>query len=387
MRFPAYGGVHSLRTSNTEAMVIDMLTLKGYHDVCSFMLSHPYGVDVSLSMIVNVEAVIFWPEDDVLEHWVEIASLTDAEIDVSSWFNSGTENGEKSVNGWTRFRSEDIIGKNIYLWIQIQGGGPYFWLSQANHIFSRLEITSDLGDYALIGSVEFWLTISASKVDCPSGFLFLCPENYFQIGPSSFAWPDSPAYWSLDSLGVNRLSTEEATRLGFPTIQPETQIRGCHWDDSVYAGLRQFHQAKGFDPDSQDIAKHLEYPLFQLANEVEVPFAHIDDGDSDTVFAEDESQYPQTSPTEPDGGNSSSEAGDQDSSISKNHSQNIKSSVGDNHATHSEFPAHQPIAGESPDEPPVPQDEAPASLTFKWLMNIQLALFLTLALSWLYECI
>ncbi|KAF7337140.1 hypothetical protein MVEN_02152000 [Mycena venus] len=185
---PGLQGVHSLRTLNTEAMVIDTLTLKGYHDVCDMNLYHMQSIDILPSMIVNVGAVIFWPKDDVLEHWVEIASLADTEIDV---------------------------------------------------------------------------------------------ENHLRIGPSSFAWPDSPAYWSLDSLGVNRLSTEEVTRLGFPTIQLKTVIEGYYWDDSVYAGLRQFHQAKGFEPDSQDVALHLRLPLYQLSNEIEVPFAHVTEEDSD----------------------------------------------------------------------------------------------------------
>ncbi|KAF7337145.1 hypothetical protein MVEN_02152500 [Mycena venus] len=266
-----------------EAMIIDMLTLKGYHDVCFWVLlhEHNHNTNVSLSMIVNVGAVILWPRDDVLEHRVEIASLTDAEIDVGSWFNSGKGYGEKLENGWTRFRSEDVIGRNIYLWIKLRGADFEFWLSQANHIFSCLEITSDLGDYGLVIQAGFILTILTSKVDCPSGFLFLCPENHLRIGPSSFAWPYSPAYWSLDSLGVNRLSTEEATQLGFPTIQRNTEIDGEYWDDSVYAGLRQFHQAKGFDPDSQDVARHLRLPLYQLSNEIEVPFAHVTEEDPD----------------------------------------------------------------------------------------------------------
>ncbi|KAJ7017337.1 hypothetical protein C8F04DRAFT_920109, partial [Mycena alexandri] len=71
-------------------------------------------------------------------------------------------------------------------------------------------------------------------------------------------------YWSLDPSGANRLSTEEATRRGFPAIRLTTKVFGHYWDTSVYAGLRQFHRAKGFDPDSQDIALHLGLPLFQL---------------------------------------------------------------------------------------------------------------------------
>jgi hypothetical protein len=67
---------------------------------------------------------------------------------------------------------------------------------------------------------------------------------------------------------------EDATALGFPSISLSTNVYGRSWDASVYAGLRQFHQAKGFDPDSQDVARHLHHPLWQLASDMDAPFAH-----------------------------------------------------------------------------------------------------------------
>ncbi|KAJ7017078.1 hypothetical protein C8F04DRAFT_1280051 [Mycena alexandri] len=71
--------------------------------------------------------------------------------------------------------------------------------------------------------------------------------------------------------------SEEATQLRFPSFQLATQVRGSSWDTSVYTGLRQFHQAKRFDPDSQDIARHLGQPLYRLCREVETQFAHMDE--------------------------------------------------------------------------------------------------------------
>jgi sigma54-dependent transcription regulator len=67
---------------------------------------------------------------------------------------------------------------------------------------------------------------------------------------------------------------EDATALGFPSISLSTKILGNSWDASVYAGLHQFHQAKGFDPDSQDVARHLGQSLYQLLSETDAPFAH-----------------------------------------------------------------------------------------------------------------
>ncbi|KAJ7729178.1 hypothetical protein B0H16DRAFT_1275124, partial [Mycena metata] len=71
-------------------------------------------------------------------------------------------------------------------------------------------------------------------------------------------------YWSLDPSGVGRLTVEEATALGFPSLLLSTTVSGFSWDASVYSGLRQFHAVKGFDPDSQDVARHLGYPFYEL---------------------------------------------------------------------------------------------------------------------------
>ncbi|KAJ7889175.1 hypothetical protein B0H13DRAFT_1519028, partial [Mycena leptocephala] len=71
-------------------------------------------------------------------------------------------------------------------------------------------------------------------------------------------------YWSHDSAGVQHLGPEEATALAFPSIQLIINVVEKSWDASVYASLRQFHTAKGFDPNSQDIARHLGHPLFEL---------------------------------------------------------------------------------------------------------------------------
>ncbi|KAJ7755118.1 hypothetical protein B0H16DRAFT_730255 [Mycena metata] len=161
------------------------------------------------------------------------------------------------------------------------------WLSQASHVFGRLQITSNLEDYVRIEDVSFTLAIGDARGVPPTGFLFLCPPKDFQTGPTSFRWPNRPAYWSLDSEGIKALSTEEATRLGFPPFQLTTEIRGRSWDDSVYAGLCKFHQAKGFDPDSQDVARNLGHPLYELSHDVNPPFAHAEEIAADHALNSD----------------------------------------------------------------------------------------------------
>jgi hypothetical protein len=123
-----------------------------------------------------------------------------------------------------------------------------------------------------VDGIGFAIQISGSSRTPPEGYLFLCPTKDLQIGPHTYRWPACPAYWSLDPSRVARLNTEEADDLGFPAMQLKTEIMGYSWDLSVYAGLRQFHQAKGFNPDTQDLARHLCYPLYQLSEELDVPF-------------------------------------------------------------------------------------------------------------------
>ncbi|KAF8145886.1 hypothetical protein K438DRAFT_1608878, partial [Mycena galopus ATCC 62051] len=81
-------------------------------------------------------------------------------------------------------------------------------------------------------------------------------------------------YWSLDPTGVQRLNTDEAKRLGFPLLTFKREISGFSWDRDVYAGLRQYHEAKGFDPNTQELARHLGFPLYQLSSRVDPPFSN-----------------------------------------------------------------------------------------------------------------
>ncbi|KAJ7736613.1 hypothetical protein B0H14DRAFT_3612122 [Mycena olivaceomarginata] len=79
---------------------------------------------------------------------------------------------------------------------------------------------------------------------------------------------------------------------GDRSLEPTIYAWARSWDASVYASLRQFHQAKGFNPDNQNVARHLRAPLFQLSSEVDPPFAHVD---SDEPGSEEETDQPESS--------------------------------------------------------------------------------------------
>ncbi|KAJ7679390.1 hypothetical protein DFH06DRAFT_509868 [Mycena polygramma] len=221
---------------------------------------------------------------------VEIAHLPNADVDWSEiiprsmlrnqWM--GPAAGHAMESGWTRFSVGDIVNSTLRL--HVLDPSPGHWLSQANHIFNRLRITSDFENYLLVRYLDFDVQIS-STTEPTKGYLFVCPRNDLRIAPTTFRWPVCPAYWSLDPSGFQRLGPEEATRLGFPSLHLTMGITGRRWDAETYAGLRRFHEGKGFDPYSPDVAVHLGHRLYQLS------FGHVDA----EVLESDEDHNPELS--------------------------------------------------------------------------------------------
>ncbi|KAF8209402.1 hypothetical protein K438DRAFT_230045 [Mycena galopus ATCC 62051] len=120
------------------------------------------------------------------------------------------------------------------------------------------------------------LQLRKTADDPPAGYLFVCPVKDFRSEPNSVRWPDYPAYWCLDPCGAQPLSPDEATHLGFPSLEFLTWVDFMSSDACVYTGLRNLYKAKGFDPESQDVARHLGQPLYQISN-VRRPCPHVCD--------------------------------------------------------------------------------------------------------------
>ncbi|KAJ7712144.1 hypothetical protein B0H16DRAFT_1744491 [Mycena metata] len=289
----------SLDPTTQEAAAIHSLTLEEYHEICVFTLNRYRSSSVSSSTTISPGAVFLFPQNGQLEEGAEIAYLPGQQSSGGNWYLG--EEGLNAVfmeNDWTRFHAKDVCNRVLAYALDSPFNYWTTWLTQANYIFSRLRITSNLEYYVAVYRVDFRITIGNTRKDSPPGYLFLCPTTDFQTEPASFRWPDCPAYWSLDPLGVDRLSMEAATQLGFPGFKLTTKWEGASWDTSVYAGLRQFHQAKGFDPESQDVARHLGRPLYKFSREVDSPFAHVeedwshdgtDEGETDDEFEDAQS--------------------------------------------------------------------------------------------------
>ncbi|KAJ6462872.1 hypothetical protein C8R45DRAFT_1107946 [Mycena sanguinolenta] len=386
---PGLSRLHSVSTLSTEAITtfIDSLTLEKYHFICKWNLRQDRYITLSVSTTVNMGAV-FHCSSNPLEDSVEIAFLPNAEAPwINNWTMSGGGTGEVMPNGWTRFQSGDVLNNPLSVFFSISNITEWStWLSQANHIFRHLHIMSDFEDYVFLDRIQFELDILETTGDPPEGFLFLCPKEDFQTGALSFCCPTHMAYWSLDPSGVDPLSPEEATRLGFASFVLTTRGDGLYWDASIYEGLRQFHQAKGFAPYSQDVARHLGRPFYQVSSQVDAPFAYMNsedrdfdaDIDSDCNSAcaeayESESEYPPTSPCD-----------DSDLDVDAESSHNQKTVhdrvSGDGGSEHTGMANCEDHNVES-----IEEELLAPSRSLNILMGIQFGLILSLGLSWVYN--
>ncbi|KAJ6524161.1 hypothetical protein B0H19DRAFT_1276614 [Mycena capillaripes] len=261
-------GIDTSDASRQETRVVDHLTPEQYHSICYWNLSQHHRITFFEPITVTLGAIIARSSDTPLHRLVEIASVPDVEADWDDW--SGAE-GEVMDNDWTRFNASDVSGRTLRVYVEYEPNSGS-WLSQANHIFSRHKITSEFENYAVVYEMRFEIIIPNIPQNLSPSYLFLCPTQDFQIAQSSFRWPDFPVYWSLDPSGTKHLTAEEVTEHGFPSLQLITEVDGDFWDASVYAGLRQFHQGRGFDPDSQEVARHIGIPLYRIAAEIYRPF-------------------------------------------------------------------------------------------------------------------
>ncbi|KAK7046202.1 hypothetical protein R3P38DRAFT_67678 [Favolaschia claudopus] len=146
------------------------------------------------------------------------------------------------------------------------------WMSQANHIFALLDVESDLDRYVFVARIRVTVELRRPRKHSnpsPEGYLFMCPSQDFLTGPATFKCPKCPWYWSLDPSGAEKLDEKKATELGFPTIHSSIEIEVKSWDEFAYEGLCDFHERKGFNPYSRDMAVELNEPFYELFSDEE----------------------------------------------------------------------------------------------------------------------
>ncbi|KAJ7759762.1 hypothetical protein DFH07DRAFT_817099 [Mycena maculata] len=258
--------------------VSDMIastSLDYYHTVCFLDLAQSRHISISAPTSVHLRSIIRCPvySEAEFEDPVQIAHVHGVKFEDSGWIVSkstgATSDKDFQImkNGWTRVHSSQLSDAHIGRIIDASGRESKAWLAQANHIFNRFGITSNHEDYLFAHLVCYRLKFRVND-NLPHGYLFLCPLEDLQSNTNtSFQHPTCPAYWSLDASGILRLSAEKAEEQGFPYIELTTEVQGRYWDSKVYAGLREFHQSKTFDPETQEVARELGYPFYEISCE------------------------------------------------------------------------------------------------------------------------
>ncbi|KAK7027656.1 hypothetical protein R3P38DRAFT_3354652 [Favolaschia claudopus] len=268
--------------------IFDALKVKDYHSICQAaqLGRHSVSREFLLTTTLHLGAVYHATEHRNLSSPLAIAPTLDTGLGSTScldptWkmIGNGTEAPRITKTGWNRFAVSGLVERegnpiSLHLYAQLHNRDPNLWLSQANHILKCHGDFSNTEDYALFTWIQIKVELQLQSVNATdwhslTGFLFLCPSQSFQVGPVSFRCPENVGYWSLNPSGGDQLSVEQASELGFPAICVSLSGHGTAWSDTIYTGLRQFHQGKGFDPDSQDLARHLGVPLYQLYSDFE----------------------------------------------------------------------------------------------------------------------
>ncbi|KAF7353272.1 MFS general substrate transporter [Mycena sanguinolenta] len=264
----------SLDAPDSEDAIISSLSEDQYHEICSQpSVAQFQQLQVSTEHPVGPGIFRLDSQHGTFVRITEpLQILPDEELD---WSNHGNGPDELLPNSWIRYNFPRMFALKLelnlwFLSYEIQKA----WLAQANHIFAEIQEPENVEDYVCVDYVQFILRIPY-KPNIPEGYLFVCPPQDFctntEPHANSYQWPACPAYWSLDPSGAVRLSTEDARILGFPAIHIETIIVGLSWDRSIYGGLRRFHKGKGHNPESQEVARQLGYPLFEVLSD-RVPF-------------------------------------------------------------------------------------------------------------------
>ncbi|KAJ7850143.1 hypothetical protein B0H14DRAFT_3137705 [Mycena olivaceomarginata] len=168
-------------------------------------------------------------------------------------------------NGWIRVNSA-CVAHEYQRRVSPDDVCSEGWLAEANHIFNSLDIRTNHQDYFLVYGIDFRLQMLGPIENLPLAI------SFFVLGPIlkrmnqdvlRFLDPPGTGQWIRQvwhALARRRRGTV-GSRISVPSKQ-SGHIPGTR---KSTLGFRQFHEAKEFDLNSQDVAIELGYPLFQVS--------------------------------------------------------------------------------------------------------------------------
>ncbi|KAJ7253585.1 hypothetical protein C8J57DRAFT_627068 [Mycena rebaudengoi] len=219
-----------------------------------------------------------WHRASFSSHSTEVAIMVDCVFVDSGWqpahsFKLSATSQVNRSGSWIRFDSSDILVQ-CGLRRTIRYGYPeHRWVAHSNHVLSRLGIASKHDDYGLVQSLDYEITFPQRSSQAPNGYLFLCPLLDMQtVDGTQFRHPECHSYWTFDPSGVERLSDNAAASHGFPSASLTVQAWTVSWDETAYAALRKFQEAK-YDIAGHESPESLDVPRYRWCRDEDTSFA------------------------------------------------------------------------------------------------------------------
>ncbi|KAK7026344.1 hypothetical protein R3P38DRAFT_1040541 [Favolaschia claudopus] len=178
-------------------------------------------------------------------------------------------------NGWTRVfhGGNEIPGAKLFFNSEVWVGKQRRpWYAQSNYIFGCMCRPQCFSCSYIECTRAECKPISSIPPSLKKPFLYLPPARaFFTPDLTRICYPDLTArpYWCFDPSGKDHLSSQEALDLGLPPIQLKILVDHIFMEDSeeIIKDIHRFHTRKGFNPKSQDVAKHLGLQLYCFGEE------------------------------------------------------------------------------------------------------------------------
>ncbi|KAJ7768003.1 hypothetical protein B0H14DRAFT_358589 [Mycena olivaceomarginata] len=212
--------------------------------------------------------------------------VTPNEIYMQPWGGCQVQN-EGMPTGWTRVEYQDDPNPDsphsgAYCRIEYHAVNDVkkWWLSQQAYVHKHLQgvfvtdvslhfITGIDFDCILDHQLDGFTLRGTFMTDAPSDkvYLFLCnPQVEVLDGQLTVINPPDAEkyYWAFDPTGLDQLPHEIAEDIGLPTPKFRIEPHSLYLREEETNLIREFHAAKGFDPESQDVAIAMRYPLVDI---------------------------------------------------------------------------------------------------------------------------
>ncbi|KAF7353126.1 hypothetical protein MSAN_01500000 [Mycena sanguinolenta] len=250
----------SLDAPDSEDILISSLSEAQYHELCSwypiawfqyFQISteHPVGpgvfqLDSQHGTCVRITKPLqILPKAEPHSHWEHYGAR-----------------GEPLPNSWMRYefpRTCTHLLELEFASYEVRN----VWMAQANHIFAELEDKTHEQSALIESGSSFECFIAQTITLLRAIYLFVLPRISTSVpNPMQIYINGQP----VQLIGPSILLV----------LITSTRMAGTYWDHSVYEGLQRFHEGKGFDPYSREVARQLGYPLYEVLSDLgsEVPF-------------------------------------------------------------------------------------------------------------------